>query len=105
MRRLAARISDGSRLDIGVFGCSKGAEVYSIAWTLKAAPPNLKINIHASDISPDIVEFARQGIYSRHEIRVSVRQLIRKGFRGGEIALGHSKRSVERVDLRPHVPD
>jgi chemotaxis methyl-accepting protein methylase len=67
MRRLAARISDGSRLDIGVFGCSKGAEVYSIAWTLKAAPPNLKINIHASDISPDIVEFARQGVYSSRD--------------------------------------
>ena len=50
-----------------VFGCSKGAEVYSIAWTLKAALPNLKINIHASDISPDIVEFARQGVYSSRD--------------------------------------
>src|SRR5262249_22656342 len=42
----------------------KGAEVYSIAWTLKAARPELTINIRAIDISQEIVEFARRGVYS-----------------------------------------
>jgi 2-polyprenyl-3-methyl-5-hydroxy-6-metoxy-1,4-benzoquinol methylase len=51
-------------MDIAVFGCSKGAEVYSIAWTLKAARPDLTINIRAIDISQEIVEFAKQGLYS-----------------------------------------
>src|SRR5215471_21485460 len=64
MRRLAARASYGSIMDIAVFACSKGAEVYSIAWTLKAARPDLTINIHASDISPDIIEFAKKEVYS-----------------------------------------
>jgi chemotaxis methyl-accepting protein methylase len=64
MKRLAARGSDGSVMDIAVFGCSKGSEVYSIAWTLKAARPDLTINIRAVDISQEIVEFAYQGVYS-----------------------------------------
>ncbi len=64
MSRLAARAAHGSKMDVAVFACSKGAEVYSIAWTLKAARPDLTINIHASDISPDIIEFAKKGVYS-----------------------------------------
>jgi chemotaxis methyl-accepting protein methylase len=51
-------------MDVAVFACSKGAEVYSIAWTLKVARPDLTINIHAIDISQDIIEFAKEGVYS-----------------------------------------
>ena len=64
MRRLAARAAHGSRMDVAVFACSKGAEVYSVAWALKVARPELTINIHAIDVSPDIVEFAKEGVYS-----------------------------------------
>jgi chemotaxis methyl-accepting protein methylase len=64
MSRLAARARHGSSMDIAVFACSKGAEVYSIAWTLKTARPDLTINIRAIDISQEIVEFAREGVYS-----------------------------------------
>ena len=64
MRRLAARASCGSIMDVAVFACRKGAEVYSIASTVKAARPDLAINIRAVDISQQIVEFARQGVYS-----------------------------------------
>ena len=64
VRRLAVRGSFDSTMDIAVFGCSKGAEVYSIAWMLKTARPELTINIRAIDISQEIVEFARQGVYS-----------------------------------------
>jgi chemotaxis methyl-accepting protein methylase len=63
MSRLATR-AHGSSMDIAVFACSKGAEVYSIAWTLKTARPDLTINIRAIDISQEIVEFAREGVYS-----------------------------------------
>jgi SAM-dependent methyltransferase len=51
-------------------GCSKGAEVYSIAWTLKAARPDLTINIRAVDISQEILEFAKQGVYSLQDPNV-----------------------------------
>jgi len=64
MRRLVSRAARGSNLEVAVFACSKGAEVYSIAWTLKVARPDLTINIHAIDISQDIIEFARKGVYS-----------------------------------------
>jgi chemotaxis methyl-accepting protein methylase len=64
MRRLVAQANHGSSMDIAVFACSKGAEVYSIAWTLKAARPDLMINLHAIDLSQEIVEFAKQGVYS-----------------------------------------
>src|SRR5262249_52961640 len=64
MRRLVSRAARGSNLEVAVFACSKGAEVYSIAWTLKVARPDLTINIHAIDISQDIIDFARKGVYS-----------------------------------------
>src|SRR6266404_7902553 len=67
MSRLAARAAHGSKMDVAVFACSKGAEVYSIAWTLKAARPDLTIKIRAIDISQDIIEFAKNGVYSLEE--------------------------------------
>ncbi len=64
MRRLADQKAHGSKLDISVLACSKGAEVYSILWALRSAHPDLKIIMHAVDISKDILEFAERGVYS-----------------------------------------
>ena len=64
MRRLADQKTHGSKLDISVLACSKGAEVYSILWVVRSARPDLKISMHALDISPDILEFAERGVYS-----------------------------------------
>jgi chemotaxis methyl-accepting protein methylase len=64
MRRIASKIDHGSKMDVAVFACSIGAEVYSIAWTLRSARPDLTISIHAIDISQEVVDTAEQGIYS-----------------------------------------
>jgi SAM-dependent methyltransferase len=64
VRGLARRKRDGASLEVAVLGCSKGAEVYSIAWALGTAGPDLKFRIQAVDISQDILEFAEQGVYS-----------------------------------------
>ena len=64
MRELAGRSAHGATLRIAVLACSKGAEVYSIAWALGSARPDLKLEIHAVDISQDILEFAEKGVYS-----------------------------------------
>lgn len=64
MRRLADQKPYGSSIDLSVLACSKGAEVYSIAWTLRSARPDLNIRIHAVDISQEIVDFAERGVYS-----------------------------------------
>jgi chemotaxis methyl-accepting protein methylase len=64
MRRLLDQKGDGSGLQISVLGCSKGAEVYSIAWIIRSARPDLKLRIHAVDISQDVLELAERGVYS-----------------------------------------
>lgn len=64
MRRLADKNAHGSKLRIAVLACSKGAEVYSIVWAIRSARPDLRLSIHAVDISQEIVDFAARGIYS-----------------------------------------
>jgi len=64
MCRLVDQKAHGSRLAIAVLACSKGAEVYSILWRIRTARPDLKVTLQAVDISPEIVEFAREGTYS-----------------------------------------
>jgi chemotaxis protein methyltransferase CheR len=53
-----------SAIRISVLACSKGAEVYSIAWAIRSARPDLELHINAIDISRDIVEFAERGVYT-----------------------------------------
>jgi len=64
MLRLLDQKPVGSKLDLAVVGCSKGAEVYSIVYTLRSGRPDLRLNLRAVDISPDILEFAAAGVYS-----------------------------------------
>ncbi len=64
IRRLAYLKSYGSNVDIAVLACSKGAEVYSIVWTIRSARPDLKLTVHAVDVSEEILEFAKEGVYS-----------------------------------------
>lgn len=55
----------GARLDLALLGCSKGAEVYSFAWAIRSARPDLQRALSAVDISPDVLDFAQQGTYWR----------------------------------------
>ena len=65
MRRLVGQIPRGSSLNLSVLACSKGAEVYSILWAIRSSRPDLKITLSAVDISQEIVDFAKEGVYSR----------------------------------------
>jgi len=53
-----------SSVAISVLACSKGAEVYSIAWAIRSRHPDLKFSLHAVDISEVILAFAERGVYS-----------------------------------------
>ena len=64
MQRLAGEKLHGSKLKIAVLACSKGAEVYSIVWTLRSALPDLDVSMSAVDISQEILDFAATGVYS-----------------------------------------
>ena len=63
MRTIAKRCDGGATLRIGVVGCSNGAEVYSIVWAIRSAHPDVRLIVHAIDISSEVVEIARQGRY------------------------------------------
>jgi chemotaxis methyl-accepting protein methylase len=63
IRRLSNRLGKGP-LKVAVLGSSNGAEVYSIAWAIRSAQPDLELTIQAVDISEEVLEFARKGIYS-----------------------------------------
>ncbi len=68
MRRLLEQNNTlGSSSDITVLGCSNGAEVYSILSTIHSALPDLKLNMHAVDISREILQTAERGVYSLTE--------------------------------------
>ena len=64
IRRLSDCKGKGSALKISVLGCSNGAEVYSILWTIRSARPDLKIIMNAVDISRDVLDLAQEGVYS-----------------------------------------
>ena len=64
MRALASQREKGSTLRLSVLACSNGAEVYSILWTIRSARPDLNVIVNAVDISSDIVEIAKTGVYS-----------------------------------------
>jgi SAM-dependent methyltransferase len=64
IRALSNQRAQGSTLRISVLACSNGAEVYSILWTIRSARPDLKVIVHAIDISNEILEIAKKGLYS-----------------------------------------
>ena len=63
IRRLCEHKGHGATLRIAVLGCSVGAEVYSVLWTIRSARPDLKVFLHAVDVSKDILNFAERGVY------------------------------------------
>ena len=63
IQRLAQRSLNIDVLRVTVLGCSTGAEVYSVAWKMRSARPNLKLTLRAVDISSQAIEIARAGVY------------------------------------------
>src|SRR6516165_3329325 len=65
MCRLLEQEAPGAKVAISVLACSKGAEVYSILWSIRRSRPDLKISLQAVDISHEIIDFAKRGVFSR----------------------------------------
>jgi SAM-dependent methyltransferase/mannose-6-phosphate isomerase-like protein (cupin superfamily) len=63
IRRLVERRTRADTVRVAVLGCSTGAEVYSVAWTIRAARPDLKLIFYAVDISKQVVDVGRCGEY------------------------------------------
>jgi mannose-6-phosphate isomerase-like protein (cupin superfamily)/SAM-dependent methyltransferase len=63
IKRLVERCTRADTLRVAVLGCSTGAEVYSVAWRIRSARPDLKLIVHAVDISKRAVEVGSCGVY------------------------------------------
>ena len=59
--RLLGQKAREARVGIAVLACSKGAEVYSILWSIRTSRPDLKVTLQAVDISQEIIEFRAGG--------------------------------------------
>ena len=64
IRRLVREGTVADTARVAVLGCSIGAEAYSIAWAIKTARCDVRLVMRAVDISREVVEFARRGVYS-----------------------------------------
>jgi mannose-6-phosphate isomerase-like protein (cupin superfamily)/SAM-dependent methyltransferase len=64
IRRLIEQRAKTDTLRVAVLGCSIGVEAYSVAWRIRSARPDLKLILHALDISKWAVEFGKCGRYS-----------------------------------------
>jgi chemotaxis methyl-accepting protein methylase len=62
--RLANQRAKGRAVRVAVLGCSVGAEVYSILWSIRSRHPDLRVATTAADISSDVIAVARDGVYS-----------------------------------------
>ncbi len=111
---LAARRA-GQSLRIWVAACGAGQEVYSLAMLLdELAPPGVKIDLCASDLSERRLEKARTGVYSQFEVQrgLAARRLVRHFDKQDEsFVLGPRIRQAVRWarvnlldDLRPLGP-
>jgi chemotaxis methyl-accepting protein methylase/mannose-6-phosphate isomerase-like protein (cupin superfamily) len=64
IKRLLEQRTHDETLRVAVLGCSTGAEAYSVAWKIRSARPDLRLTLHAVDISKRAVEVAKCGTYS-----------------------------------------
>ena len=63
-------------------GCSTGEEVYSLAIILKEANLLSRTRIYATDINKNVLEVAKQGIYSNKEMELYAENYIKSGGKG-----------------------
>ncbi len=87
----------GKELRIWSAGCSSGEEPYSIAILLKKCIPdihNWKISLIATDINPNFLAKAKEGIYTRWSFRNCPESFVEKYF---------TEIDVNRFQLSPEI--
>ncbi|TCU06327.1 chemotaxis methyl-accepting protein methylase [Rhizobium sullae] len=63
LKQIMARDSSSTALGVASIGCSTGAELYSVLYTLRSAMPGRTIIGVGSDLSPEVVRIAERGLY------------------------------------------
>jgi CheR methyltransferase, SAM binding domain len=65
IRRIAVGKGQSNTVRVAVLGCSTGAEVYSVAWAVRNGQADLKLALHALDLSKEAVAVGAAGRYAR----------------------------------------
>lgn len=86
-------------------GCSTGEEVYSLAVVLHEEGLLERCRIYATDLSQDLLETARRGVYPLHAMRDYTAAYRQAGGHEdfSEYYRADSKHAILRDDLRRHV--
>ena len=66
--RPGAITADTAPLEIVVFACCSGAEVFSLSWLLRQNFPQLRYRIRGFDIVDSVIQQARAGVFTREEV-------------------------------------
>jgi SAM-dependent methyltransferase len=64
IRRLITQRDRSASLRVAILGCSIGAEVYSVIWTIRSARPDLDLRVKGADISREVLQVAERGVYT-----------------------------------------
>lgn len=90
---------------IWVAGCSTGQEAYSVSIVLREAGLHVRSRIYATDLSPGIINRAREGIYPLAVMREYTRNYQESGGRAefSDYYTADSKLALMRPVLRENV--
>ena len=92
--------SEEQPLRIWIAGCSTGEETYSLAMLFReaiaAADRNIKLQVFASDVDPDAVAIAREGLYPDTIVADVSPERLARFFRRKIIATGCSQHCAGR---------
>jgi len=83
-------------LRIVVFGCSNGAEPYSMASILASRRPEVSFHVTATDIDAAMIEKALSARYSHDEVT-------KNGFVGEDFVAATFNRKGEDLEVRPEI--
>lgn len=100
------------RLDVWSAACSTGQEAYTLAILAYEAlrfVPEWDVRVHATDISPTVVETARRGVYPRARLDTMPADILSRYFEplGEEIRIKESLRKLvtfQQHNLRDSFP-
>lgn len=73
---LIARRGERRALNLWCGAASSGQEPYSVAMLLREHFPELQVTFQATDVSEEMLDRARTGLYSRHEVNRGVPALL-----------------------------
>lgn len=92
----------GKQINIWSAACSTGDEPYTIAMILARYFPLKQIHIYATDIDEDVLNFAKEGVYSERSLERLPKDLLQKHFikQGKEYQIKSDVKSC--VEFRKH---